>query len=724
MKSNGSQYFNDFNFKSFNIMKNKKIKNHKQKKNNNWVIKLKKILTNPKLIAFKKKCLRAIMPNLSLRSKNDRKMLVQIALVPIIFIYFETLLRLFGGTALLPHFIYPCLFAVGTGLIVSSAACLFPNRVNRILTLAVLFITGILFIIECLVQRSFQFYMPFGSIRTGAGGVTGNYFLQLASAVLHGIPAIILFLLPSLLYFWKIYKYIPPRRQRPQRAARIFLYGILIISFTMALSNIGSSRAAYKTQYKFDTATKYFGLITSLRLHSQYDTVGNSADVFVETGDALEAAVDETATSTINKMQLPLDEITAETTNKTILSLNSYVNSLTPAEKNDYTGIFKGMNLILISAEAFSDTVIDKELTPTLYRLSRNGFYFPEYYQPNWGGSTTTGEYSFLTGLVPLDDAETIQRTKDKNLYFTMGNQLQRLGYTSFAYHNGDYDYYNRHLTHENFGYDQYLGLGNGLEEITDWWPDDEVMFDKTMDTYIDKQPFSIYYMTISGHCIYTADNALTKENLAHVKSVVGDKYEDTTTYYLCYQLELEHALTRMIEKLDEAGITDNTVICLTSDHYPYGLENTATFNNTEDYVADLYGADPKYNWERDHNSLIIWSGCLENEHKELACTINEPAYSLDILPTLSNLFGVEYDSRLLVGRDVFSETEALALWNDYSWATSKGKYDAGTQTFFPNAGENIDQTYIDNINAIVSNKISFSKKVLDEDYYDILFSE
>lgn len=705
-------------------MKNTKIKKHKQKKNNTLLIKTKKLLTHPRLVAFEKKCLNSIMPHFSWRNRYDRKMLLQIILIPVIFIYFEILLRLFGKTDILPHLIYPCLYAAGTGLLLSSITCLFPNRVNRILTLLILFITGIVFTVECLVQRSFQFYMPFGSIRTGAGGVTGNYFLQLLSAIFHGIPAIILFLMPSFLYFFIIYKRIPPRRQRPQRVARIFLYGMLIILFSMGISNIGGSRAAYKTQYKFDTATKYFGLITSMRLHSQYDTVGNSADVFVETDTNLEASLNENQISNINKMNLPLEKINTETSNQTILSLNNYVSSLTPSEKNDYTGIFKGKNLILISAEAFSDVVIDKELTPTLYRLSHNGFYFPEYYQPNWGGSTTTGEYSFLTGLVPLDDAETIQRAKDKNLYFTMGNQLQRLGYTSFAYHNGDYDYYNRQLTHENFGYDQYLGLGNGLEEITDWWPSDEVMFDKTMDTYINKQPFSIYYMTISGHCIYTADNEFTKKNLAHVKSVVGDKYKDTTTYYLCYQMELEHALTRMVEKLDEAGIADNTVICLTSDHYPYGLENTATFNNTEDYVADLYGADPKFNWERDHNSLIIWSGSLENEHKELVRTVNSPTYSLDILPTLSNLFGVEYDSRLLVGRDVFSETDALALWNDYSWATEKGKYDSSTQTFFPNAGETTDQAYINNINAIVSNKISFAKKVLDEDYYEVLFGE
>ena len=50
------------------------------------------------------------------------------------------------------------------------------------------------------------------------------------------------------------------------------------------------------------------------------------------------------------------------------------------------------------------------------------------------------------------------------------------------------------------------------------------------------------------------------KENLETVKKVLGDGLKDTTLYY-CYQLELEKALTVMVEKLEEAGIADDTVI-------------------------------------------------------------------------------------------------------------------------------------------------------------------
>ena len=91
--------------------------------------------------------------------------------------------------------------------------------------------------------------------------------------------------------------------------------------------------------------------------------------------------------------------------------------------------------------------------------------------------------------------------------------------------------------------------------------------------------------------------------------------------------------------------------------------------------------------------------------------------YSLDILPTVSNLFGVEWDSRLLVGRDVFSDAEPLVLWPDYNWVTEKGTYCDGV--FTPREGISVEEGYVERINATVKNKISFSKGVVDLDYYD-----
>jgi len=423
-------------------------------------------------------------------------------------------------------------------------------------------------------------------------------------------------------------------------------------------------------------------------------------------------------------MNLPLDEITANTSDKTLINMNEYVKSQKASNQNEYTGLFEGKNLILICAEAFSDAFIDPELTPTLYRLTHNGFYFSEFYQPYWGGSTSTGEYSMLMGIAPLRDIRTFPETADKNLYFTMGNQLLRLGYNATAFHNGSYTYYSRNETHYNLGYEEYIAFGNGMADLMPNWGTDWEMFEGTLPTYIDNEPFSVYYMTGTGHFPYEMDHPITRKHIDYVKSVTGDKYDDKTLAYICSQMELEYGLTYLIEQLEAKGIADDTVICMTTDHYPYGLKKSSTYGNSRDYLGNLYGKYPETPWEQDRNAWVLWSGCLENENKDMACEISDPTYSLDMLPTLSNLFGLEYDSRLLVGRDVFSDADPLVLWPDNSWVTDKGKYDADTATFYPDEGIVVSDKYVNRINTIVANKLSFSGNIHTYDYYDILLGD
>jgi lipoteichoic acid synthase len=672
-----------------------------------------------------------IRKNLLKRYRKWQWHIPHMFLFPVVFVYFEVLLRLFSGDGLFSHLIYPILFGLSAGLLCTCLTSPFPRKVNRGIGIALLLLTGLLFTVECLIRDSYQVYMTLGAIRTGAGGVVGGFSEQLFSAILHGLPVIFLFFLPALLYIFLGRRRVPAWRCRPAFVALLLVLALVVFGAASVTASHGTSGEKYKSQFSFNTGTQWFGLLASVRLQLQQDLFGNSQQSFTieepEPSPSQEpVASEEEETAVVygdNVVDLPLGELIA-TSDDAIASIHTYVNSLTPSSKNAYTGLFAGKNLILICAEAFSDVVIDEELTPTLYRLTHNGFYFSDYYQPSWGGSTSTGEYSFLTGLAPLDGVETMLETQNNNMYYTLGNQLMRLGYFSRAYHNGEYDYYSRQLTHENLGYEQFLALGNGLEDIAGWWTDDETMFDTTMDTYLDQQPFSIYYMTISGHCTYTSDKESVSEHLSQVKERYGDRYQDTTMYYLCYQLELEDALTTMVQKLEDAGIADDTVICLTADHYPYGLENTATFGNDQDYVSDLYGYTYETSWEQDHSTLIIWSGCLENEDKDMACEISTPTYSLDIVPTLSNLFGLEFDSRLLVGRDVFSDAEPLVLWNNYSWVTTEGKYDSSTGTFYPNDGVTVDDSYITRISNIVANKLAFSGKVLDYDYYGILFDD
>ncbi len=403
---------------------------------------------------------------------------------------------------------------------------------------------------------------------------------------------------------------------------------------------------------------------------------------------------------------------------KSVASLHRYVAAQTPAKENRYTGLFAGKNLILITAEAFSRELIDPELTPTLYRLANQGIRFTDYYQPLWGGSTTTGEFSILTGMVAANGTYSMKEALDQNLFLTMGNQLQAQGYHSMAFHNHSFTYYDRHLTHTRLGYETFLGMGNGMEKgVKDVWPSSDLeMIDYTVPMYLDKQPFSVYYMTVSGHANYNnwGGNAQVTKNYQFVEHL---DCSETMKAYLACNLELEFAMASLLAQLEEAGILDDTVIVLTADHYPYAMEKSSTWHTDKDYLTELYGYKYANEVERDHNALIIWSGCIEG----MDLQVDEPTFSLDILPTLSNLFGLAYDSRLMVGRDVFSEQPAIAFWPTFNWKTELGTYIFETNTFTPAPGAEIPEGYVEYISAIVKDKLNYSRATQKNNYFQIL---
>lgn len=673
---------------------------------------------------------------LQMKKINIKTEYLHIGMFPLVLLYFEVLLKLFGGFSAITNIIYPILFSLGMGLLYSGVTLFFSDKVKRIVSLVLLIVSGILFIVECLIYRSFQFYMSIDGIGSVTGDVTGDYMQTVVQAIVSSIPIIVLFLLPGIAYFVWGKKYLTFEKVSKKIAYVVLAGAVIFTSIGICAGSFGSLSSKYRAEYQFDTAVQSFGLISGIQLDLYYGIFGNdAAETFaVVEDDIIEEELleldqdaepeEENIVYGKNEMDLPLDKVSASTSNEVIQSMNNYVESLTASDKNEYTGLFEGKNLIMICAEAFSHAAIIEELTPTLYRLAHNGFYFSDYYQPSWNGSTSTGEYSMLMGIAPLLDVRTMPGTQGHNLYFTMGNQLHRIGYTGNAFHNGGYTYYSRNLTHENLGYDKYIAQGSGLEDLARDWPSDSEMFEGTIPTYIDEQPFSVYYMSVSGHFPYKSSDPKVSEHLEYVKSIVGNQYKDKTLYYLCYQMELEESLTILLEQLEEKGIADDTVICITADHYPYGLEKSSTYGNNQDYIEDLYGEYPEYEWERDKNAWILWSGCLENEYKDMACEVSEPTYSLDIVPTLSNLFGLEYDSRLLVGRDVFSNEKALAIWVNRSWVSEVGKYDASTDTFYPNEGMAVSERYISQMKKIVSNKLWFSGKILDYDYYGVLFGK
>ena len=648
--------------------------------------------------------------------------------VILVTVLYEALLHLWVANTLVPgRFLAILAFAGGFGGALGFLVSLITNKsAQKWVTFAVTLILAVLYLMEYFIEDAYQTYMTLNTVIGGAGGVATGFLDVVVTLLSRNLWRIGLFLLPPVAYLLLADPQIIRWKRRGVLAGAVaasYLLGFFLVN------NFTVDAARFTTAYSFDSAVRSLGLNMALGL----ETLRGSGSAQEEPGFVMETVpteptqatepevVDPTAPTEIvyadNVMDIDFAALAETTTDYSQKAIHSYVASVKPTKQNAYTGIFEGKNLIFITAEAFTREVIDPELTPTLYRLANEGIQFTDYYQPAWGASTTSGEFSNLVGLVPANGGGCMFEPTQQDMFLLIGKQLQRLGYSSAAYHNNDYTFYDRHSTHVHLGYDKFIGYGNGMEAgVNGQWPQSDLeMVDFTLPQHLGEQPFSLYYMSVSGHSVYDVNqNAMSAKNYDKVKDL---PYSEAVKCYLACNLELEYALQSMVRQLEEAGIADDTVIVIAPDHYPYGLEKSSTWGNNLDCLSELYGVKCDNRYVREHSSLIIWSGSIE----DMDLQVDTPVYSLDILPTISNLFGVEYDSRLLIGRDVFSDAQPLVLWPDNSWKTDKGTFDTDTGVFTPAEGVVVDENYIERINTLVANKITYSRSVQYYDYFHFL---
>ncbi|MCI2154658.1 MAG: sulfatase-like hydrolase/transferase [Solobacterium sp.] len=623
--------------------------------------------------------------------------------------------------------LYIFLFSLGYGAIVWFLSSLSRNEKanRRIRTIAIVLVT-VLFCIFYFVYLQFKVFYDLNTVFAGAGDAVGEFQSLIFSLIFsaRGVTRLLLFWVPVVLYL-KFRKRFDDGLQSSSlekflngaTAVIAIVLNLLLISMNPLYWNV------YSDEYNFQNAVTDFGLLSAFRM----DLVRNAdseASLSFETvapevtPEASAEASEEPIAYGYSEMDIDFEAL-EQTGTSAQQELDRYVSSLTPTKQNEYTGLFKGKNLIFISAEAFSGDIIDPDLTPTLYRLASKGIQFTDYYQPASAG-TTGGECENLFGLMPTKGGSSVKITADYNNYFTMGNQLNRLNYNGWAFHNNDYTFYSRNLTHNNLGYSNgFMGYGNGMENyVTSQWPQSDLeMMEGTVDFYLSHQPFNVYYMSVSGHNPYSVSgNAMSAKHWDEVSGL--DQYNDEVKAYIASQLELEDALTYLVNRLEQAGIADDTVIVLSADHFPYGLDYDESLENSTN-LDNLYGYTVTNYLERDHNRLILWSGCLEDMDP---IVVDTPVSSIDILPTLSNLFGTEWDSRLLPGRDVFSDAEPLVFNMNYDWKTDQGYYLSASGKFYPNEGVTVSDDYVDRIRTLVRNKINYCNGVLSTDYYAHVF--
>ncbi len=647
------------------------------------------------------------------------------------------------------------MFSLAAGCLLTFISTLFVNRINKWIAYILSGFISILFCVQLVYFQQFRDYFKWSTI--GFAGDVTQFWREALACIGRNIITLLLLLAPFVLYCIFGQKK-APALGTPLRVKLLLLSLSLMFHLTATAAIITNDDAEhhYKETFSATNCVDYFGILTTTRLDIKYiifgqpdantdidDVVGVDSDLNPfgtvappETEDPIPPETDNNGETVDppeaepperpivygdNVLDIDFDSLIANEKNETIKEMHEYFSSVSPTKKNEYTGLFEGKNLIYLTLEGFTDACVSEELFPTLYKMLNEGFVFENFYTSLWGGSTATGEYVSLTGLF-YNSAKCLEMSAENEWPYTLGNVFTKLGYKSvYAFHNHTHTYYGRHLSHPNFGYKNYLGVGNGLDDLTYYWPRSDLeMAEKTIDYYIDNAPFHANYMTVSGHANYTfMGNAMAKR---HKDRVAHLDCSDNVKAYIACQLEVEDMLTYLVERLEEAGELENTVFVMSADHYPYAL--------ADEDLAELYGLPTENlhgNFDLFRNGAVIWCADMEEP-----VHITKPCSSLDLIPTVLNLFGVDYDSRLLMGTDVNSTTDPLVILNCdsgypvWNFINSYGSYNNTTKKFTPAEGITVDETaidaYVKQMTSIVATKRKYSYRILENDYYRYIF--
>ncbi len=599
--------------------------------------------------------------------------------------------------------IYVLIYSLPFCLFFTLLSKSFFYKMNKIISIIITLVITIYFEVQYIFYNLFSIPFSFSTISLANQALDFSNIIKdaildhLLVFSLYLIPLIILIILNRKIDFSKYHK-----------ESIISLFFMLITSYIFTFLTLIPSQEKKDLYFKIDDQISIidsFGMLTYTKIDLKRQIWGYDTDLIIE------AKPEEKEPTEIEYGDNILDLNLSETNNNNINKINNYVTNSSPTNKNKYTGLFKDKNLIFILAEGFNEIAVDETRTPTLYKMVNNGFVFNNFYSPVFL-STTGGEFQATTGLIPTQEILSTWKKKTPKISYALGNTFSQLGYRIHSYHNWTYTYYKRNITMKTLGFTNYLGCGNGLEDRMDceWLPQDSKMIEVTTPDYLNKEGnFVTYYVTVSGHSPYNSGDNIARIHLDSVKDLT---YSDSVKYYLAAQVELDKMLEELIKDLEESGELDNTVIALVGDHYPY------TLSIDEMNEAATYEKDDTI--EVNHSNFILWNNQIEEP-----IVIDKVGSQIDVLPTILNLFGIDYDSRLIVGKDILSDYEGLAIFSNRSWTSDYGSYDSSTKTFTLKEGKELkDETieeYVTRINNRVANSFSISKLIIDNNYYEYI---
>ncbi len=335
-------------------------------------------------------------------------------------------------------------------------------------------------------------------------------------------------------------------------------------------------------------------------------------------------------------------------------------------QSNEMTGVLAGENLIAIMLESIDTWMITEDIMPNLYRLQQKSVNFENHYTPLYlSAGTFNTEVAFNVGLY-LPVTGTSAKTYATNIYpQSMPYLFRNGGYTANSYHALDGKFYNRRTVHPLWGYESFNDH-NAMGLVGKQVLDSTLMEGYDMYAKEENSPFFSYIITYSGHGPYTEESHHISEN--HIgearrlvsRSNIEFESENTKsqyTYAIAHAMETDLFVGQLIEAMEIDGRAEDTTLLFFCDHYSKYLTDTA-------FVMKLKGVTDEHHLCR--TPFFIYSDKLESQ------SVEKVTSSVDLIPTVANLFGLEYNARYLIGNDAFGDKGGFVCFKDYSWIDSE----------------------------------------------------
>ena len=321
---------------------------------------------------------------------------------------------------------------------------------------------------------------------------------------------------------------------------------------------------------------------------------------------------------------------------------------------NEYKGMLKGKNLILIQIESLENFVINQkvdnqEITPNLNKLLKNSFYFDNYYEQVYNGTTSDAELMTNTSIYPIRRGSTFFRFPN-NSYNSLPKLMQGIGYSTIALHPDKGSYWNwmpaltsigfqKAVDETNYKLDETIGLG-----LSDG------SFLRQAEPIIakQKQPFYSFMITLSSHGPFDLPKQYRELKL-------DSKLDETKLggYFQSVHYTDKH-IGIFLDKLEKDGLLDNSVVVLYGDH-------TGIHKYYDDEVSKI---QPQENWWQNNNMripLIIYEKGMEGKK------LSNIGGQVDLLPSLAYLMGVDTKSleKTAIGKNLFNTNKSFAVLAD-----------------------------------------------------------